>query len=397
MHYACANGAPVHVLKAMLEQHPTSAALADRSRGWLPLHYAVACACAAENAARSLKKAQQLARGRIHNRRRHAQTARRRHTQGELEQENTQNGEDQKDSGTLSEEATKRNDGQEVDEDLLADEKERSAQIQYYAEFAEVTAVNVLSALLEVYPDSVKEATGREGFLPLHLACEGQASLQVVALLLRAHRRGVRARGKRPVGTLPLSLALKSGSNMALRPKAAAHVTKTPHRTRGSRSSSRKRSGDDDSGSSSSSSSSSRENNVDRGRKNSIFAFCIATPLWPVVSLLLEAYPAAAKEVITKREGQYPIHVLSRLLGPVHLLRRVMRIDPGPVRKRSFHPSKEGGDEKGKRSISWRNDLPSSLRYIEALDGGDPSVEVDYRDKLMNWEAPFNKNPEFFG
>ena len=49
----------------------------------------------------------------------------------------------------------------------------------------------------------------------------------------------------------------------------------------------------------------------------------------------------------------------------------------------------------GKRSISWRNDLPSSLRYIEAIDGGDPSLEVDYRDKLMNWDAPFNKNPEF--
>ena len=51
--------------------------------------------------------------------------------------------------------------------------------------------------------------------------------------------------------------------------------------------------------------------------------------------------------------------------------------------------------KEGKRSISWRNDLPSSLRYIKALDGGDPSVEVDYRDKLMNWDAPFNKNPEF--
>ena len=51
--------------------------------------------------------------------------------------------------------------------------------------------------------------------------------------------------------------------------------------------------------------------------------------------------------------------------------------------------------KEGKRSISWRTDLPSSLRYIEALDAGDPSVEVDYRDKLMNWDAPFNKNPEF--
>ena len=51
--------------------------------------------------------------------------------------------------------------------------------------------------------------------------------------------------------------------------------------------------------------------------------------------------------------------------------------------------------KKGKRSILWRSDIPSSLRYIEALDGGDPSVEVDYRDKLMNWDAPFDKNPEF--
>jgi len=49
--------------------------------------------------------------------------------------------------------------------------------------------------------------------------------------------------------------------------------------------------------------------------------------------------------------------------------------------------------KKGKRSISWRSDLPSSLKYIEALDGGDPSVKVDYRDKLMNWDAPFNQKP----
>ena len=60
LHYACANGAPVDVIQAMLEHHPASAGLADRSRGWLPLHYAVACACAAANAARSLKKKQKL-------------------------------------------------------------------------------------------------------------------------------------------------------------------------------------------------------------------------------------------------------------------------------------------------------------------------------------------------
>jgi len=48
---------------------------------------------------------------------------------------------------------------------------------------------------------------------------------------------------------------------------------------------------------------------------------------------------------------------------------------------------------KGKRSITWRNDLPASLRYIEALDKGDPSIKVDFRDKLMSWDAPFQKDP----
>ena len=50
--------------------------------------------------------------------------------------------------------------------------------------------------------------------------------------------------------------------------------------------------------------------------------------------------------------------------------------------------------KKGKRSISWRSDLPCSLKYIEALDKGDPSVKVDYRDKLMYWDAPFNEKPK---
>jgi dipeptidyl aminopeptidase/acylaminoacyl peptidase len=48
---------------------------------------------------------------------------------------------------------------------------------------------------------------------------------------------------------------------------------------------------------------------------------------------------------------------------------------------------------KGMRSIGWRNDHPSSVTYIEALDQGDPSIVVDYRDKLMQWEAPFDQSP----
>ena len=43
----------------------------------------------------------------------------------------------------------------------------------------------------------------------------------------------------------------------------------------------------------------------------------------------------------------------------------------------------------GPRSISWRNDKPSTLYWVEALDGGDPEVNTELRDALYQWEAPF--------
>ncbi len=45
----------------------------------------------------------------------------------------------------------------------------------------------------------------------------------------------------------------------------------------------------------------------------------------------------------------------------------------------------------GKRSLSWRADKPSSLFFVEALDNGDPAVDVPYRDQLSSWDAPFDK------
>lgn len=43
----------------------------------------------------------------------------------------------------------------------------------------------------------------------------------------------------------------------------------------------------------------------------------------------------------------------------------------------------------GKREFSWRNDKPSTLIYVSALDKGDPEVEVAYRDEIFQLEAPF--------
>jgi len=47
----------------------------------------------------------------------------------------------------------------------------------------------------------------------------------------------------------------------------------------------------------------------------------------------------------------------------------------------------------GRRNIHWRADKPATLAWVEALDKGDPEVEVPYRDELFELEAPFTANP----
>jgi len=48
---------------------------------------------------------------------------------------------------------------------------------------------------------------------------------------------------------------------------------------------------------------------------------------------------------------------------------------------------------KGMRSLSWRNDKPATLIFAKALDGGDPEKQVEYRDEVLQWKAPFNNEP----
>ena len=50
----------------------------------------------------------------------------------------------------------------------------------------------------------------------------------------------------------------------------------------------------------------------------------------------------------------------------------------------------------GKRNMSWRDDQPSTLVYAEALDGGDQSKNVENRDEIFLWEAPFSNTPKSF-
>lgn len=45
----------------------------------------------------------------------------------------------------------------------------------------------------------------------------------------------------------------------------------------------------------------------------------------------------------------------------------------------------------GKRNMSWRKDEPATLYYVEALDEGDPTKTVAFRDEIFLWNAPFDK------
>jgi len=48
---------------------------------------------------------------------------------------------------------------------------------------------------------------------------------------------------------------------------------------------------------------------------------------------------------------------------------------------------------KGKRNLTWRGDKPATLFWCEALDEGDPSKKVEYRDQVFELNAPFNGEP----
>lgn len=50
--------------------------------------------------------------------------------------------------------------------------------------------------------------------------------------------------------------------------------------------------------------------------------------------------------------------------------------------------------ETGRRNINWRSDEPTTLYWAEALDGGDPAVETDFRDALYQLKAPFDSQPQ---
>jgi len=50
----------------------------------------------------------------------------------------------------------------------------------------------------------------------------------------------------------------------------------------------------------------------------------------------------------------------------------------------------------GPRSYNWRSDRPSTVYWVEALDGGDFKKEMQYHDQVYMLPAPFTETPEKF-
>ncbi len=52
------------------------------------------------------------------------------------------------------------------------------------------------------------------------------------------------------------------------------------------------------------------------------------------------------------------------------------------------------GVRTGRRSVRWRANQEATLIWAEALDGGDPRVAADHRDKIMSLAEPFSEEPQ---
>lgn len=79
------------------------------------------------------------------------------------------------------------------------------------------------------------------------------------------------------------------------------------------------------------------------------------------------------------------IQVLDREGNLVHQFAELPLADDVPI---AFSAT-----TKGPRSISWRNDVSATLTWVEALDEGDPSIDVPYRDRFFSLENPFMGDP----
>ena len=102
--------------------------------------------------------------------------------------------------------------------------------------------------------------------------------------------------------------------------------------------------------------------------------------------LLVERLHRPWSRVVTSREFPTEITVWDASGGrPVHTVADRPLADDLPI---SFDAV-----PKGPREVEWRADVPATLVWAEAQDGGDPNTKVETHDRLYALDAPFAGAP----
>jgi dipeptidyl aminopeptidase/acylaminoacyl peptidase len=114
--------------------------------------------------------------------------------------------------------------------------------------------------------------------------------------------------------------------------------------------------------------------------------------------------PAIFDDVDVSPSGEYVL--VSRTLRPYSYLVpasrfpkeiEVWNLRGEVVRRIAQQPLAENvpirGVRPGPRVVNWRPDVPATLVWAEALDGGDPKNKVEHQDRVVLLEAPFTAEP----
>jgi dipeptidyl aminopeptidase/acylaminoacyl peptidase len=117
----------------------------------------------------------------------------------------------------------------------------------------------------------------------------------------------------------------------------------------------------------------------------------------PAVNYYYESSPDG--RFLLQRTLQRPYSYLvpySRFAGRYDLLDK----DGNRIQTLAEYPASEelpkGFDSvrTGRREFRWRDDVPATLVWVEALDGGDMKTDCPYHDRLYTLSAPFSSEPE---
>jgi dipeptidyl aminopeptidase/acylaminoacyl peptidase len=99
--------------------------------------------------------------------------------------------------------------------------------------------------------------------------------------------------------------------------------------------------------------------------------------------ILVEAIQRPYSHLVTSERFPCDVNVWDRAGKTVYRVAQIPLADRVPIQ----------GVRTGPRDFDWRANMPATLVWAEALDGGDWNVKVPERDKVMMQTAPFTSPP----